>query len=159
MPADERPAAVDHLHEVDVGRRVIDLADVERPRRVDVSRPRLEPLEMLRIGGPFFRDLLWAEQCGDAAGDREIGRSRQAGLLASSADLGDDGSERWSLQHEPLLSQRLHDDLLDTLVKALFPSPVPVAQQRRHGPVDAVARQQIVDLAGRQAQLRGGPLD
>lgn len=44
--------------------RVIDLADIERRRRMDVSRPRFEPLEMLRIGGPFPRDLLGAEQPG-----------------------------------------------------------------------------------------------
>lgn len=63
-PADERSAAVDDLDEVDVGGRVIDLADIERRRRMDVSRPRFEPLEMLRIGGPFPRDLLGAEQPG-----------------------------------------------------------------------------------------------
>lgn len=36
---------------------------------------------------------------------------------------------------------------------------IQLVQQRRHGPIVAVARQQIVDLAGREAQLGRGPVD
>lgn len=138
---------------------MIDLANIERARCMDISWPRFEPMEMLRVGGPFPRDLLGAEQPGYPAGDREIGRSGQAGLLAASADLGHDGSERRSLQHEPLLSQRLCNDRLDALIKALLAAAIQLRPQRCHGPIDAVARQQIVDLAGREAQLGRGPID
>ena len=47
--ADEGSATVDDLNEVDVGGRVIDLADIQRVRGMDVTRPRLEPLKMLRV--------------------------------------------------------------------------------------------------------------
>lgn len=145
--------------QVDVGRRMIDLADIERAGRMDVSWPRFEPLDVLRIGGSFLRDLLGAEQPGYPAGDGEIGRTGQAGLLAASADLGHDGSERRSLQLQPLFPQCRDDDRLDALVKALLASAIQLGQQRRHCPIDAVARQQIVDLAGREAQLGRGPVD
>lgn len=111
------------------------------------------------LSRPFPCDLLWAEQCDDAAGDSEVGRSRQAGLLAPGADLGDDGSERRSLQHQPLLLQCRSDDRLDTLIKALLSAAIQLGQQRRHGPSDTIARQQIVDLAGREAQLGRSPVD
>lgn len=103
-PADEHSAALDDLDEVDVGRRMIDLADIQRVRRVDVSGPGPEPMEMFRVRGSLLGDFLGIEQCGYSAGDREIGRRSQPGLLAAGANLGHDRSEGWSLQHQPLFS-------------------------------------------------------
>lgn len=158
-PADERPAALDNLDEIDVGRRVIDLADIQRVRRVDVSRPGLEPMEMFRVRRSLLCDFLGPKQCWYSASDREVGRRSQARLLAAGADLGHDRSEGRSLQHQPLLSQCRRDDLLDVLLKSLLPCPIPAGQERRHGPIDTVACEQIVDLPRRKAQFGCGPND
>jgi hypothetical protein len=45
------------------------------------------------------------------------------------------------------------------MVKPLLPRAVRAWQQRRHPPVDPIARQQIIDLPGREAQLGGRPID
>ena len=132
---------------------MINLADVQRSRRMDVTRPRLEPVKMLRVGGSLLRDLLRVEQRRDATCHREIGRRSQACLLAAGADLGHNRGKWRCLQHQPLLPQCPRDDNLDGLLKTLLPSPIPIGQERRHRPIGAIARQQIVDLAGREAQL------
>ena len=97
-PADKGSAALDNLDEVDVGRRVIDLADIQRVRRVDVSGPGPEPMEMFRVRGSLLRNFLGAKQCRYSAGHRQIGWRSHAGLLAAGADLGHDRSKGWSLQ-------------------------------------------------------------
>ena len=48
-PADEHAGIVDDLDKVDVGGRVVDLANRERMRRSDIAGPRLEPPHMLGV--------------------------------------------------------------------------------------------------------------
>jgi hypothetical protein len=58
-----------------------------------------------------------------------------------------------------LRSQGLGDDSLDVIVKPLLPRTIRARQQRRNSPVDAIARQQPIDVPGRKAQFGGGSID
>lgn len=49
--ADKHADPVDDVDEIDVGRGVVDLTDIERPRRMDVPPAGLETMQVLSVGG------------------------------------------------------------------------------------------------------------
>jgi hypothetical protein len=102
--ADEGAGSVDDLHELDIGRRVVDLRHGEGPRRADVSGARLKPTQMFGIGRAPLGDFFRGKQRGGASANRDIGRWPQTGLLATRPDLADDRRQRRRLGDQPLLS-------------------------------------------------------
>ena len=151
--------AVHDLHEVDVRGRVIDLTNLQWLRGADISGSRVEPQQMFRVPRSLLGEFLRAEQRRNAAVDSDIGGCGEPGLPATGADFGHDRRKRRRLQRQPLRSQGRRDDLLDFVVEPLFPSAVRARQQRRHSPVDAIARQQTIAMPGREAQLGGRSID
>ena len=108
---------------------------------------------------PLLRKFLRAEQRRNAAIDSAIGGRGKPGLLTTGADFGHDRRKRRRLQRQPLRSQGCRDDFLNSIVEPLPSRAVGPRQQRRHPSVDAIARQQIIDLPDREAQLGGRPID
>ena len=65
---------VDHLDELNIGRRVIDLHDLKSVGRADVPRTRLQAVQVFATGKPPPRDLFRGEHFGNPPGNGDIGR-------------------------------------------------------------------------------------
>ena len=114
---------------------------------------------MLRVRRPLPGEFLRAEQRRNASFDGAIGRRDEPGLLAAGADFGHRRRKRRRLQRQPLRSQGRRDDSLNFGGEPPLPRALRPRQQRRHPPVGTIARQQVIDLPGREAQLGRRPID
>ena len=155
--ADEHADPVDDVDEVDVGRRVVDLTDIKRPRRMDVARSRFQSMQVLSVGGAAFGDLLGREQQRDATFDRDIGWRTLAGLFAARPDFGDDRRQRRGFEHQPMRAQGHRNDGLDLARQPLPARPALLRQQRADTAIARVPLQQVVDLSRRQIAVPPPP--
>ena len=125
----ENTEPIDDIHELNIGRRVVDLAHRQGPRRVNIARPRLQTVYMPRIGRTPLRDLDGAKQHGNASLNRTIGGWLFASFLAARADFIDDRRQWRRFQHQPLIAQGRRDDRLDRSGQALRAWPPTLARR------------------------------
>ena len=146
--SDENSVAVYYLNEVDIGRRVVDLDNIESVGGADVSRPRLETAQVLTPGKPSTGDLLGGKYQRDPLGDRDIGRGIEPFTFAARSDFIDDRREVWLLRAQPHLPQRDRDDLLHSGIDPWPPRLTRFGQKSRHPALVTISRQMVVDLTG-----------
>lgn len=133
---------------------MVNLTNVERVRRMDIAGSRLEPQQVLRIGGALLRNLFSRKERRYAPGNRDIGRKGKTGFLTAGADLGNDGGEWGRLELQPVLAQCRADDFLDLLRQPLAPTDGGARQQGCYRPLRAIAGEEIVDFAMTFRDLR-----